>query len=428
MRRTCAAALAALTACLLAVTPAARGAANDPAQDRQWGMRLIGAPQAWDRGTGAGVTIAVVDTGVALNHEDLAGRLVAGTNIVDPAKPPQDDNGHGTHVAGIAAASTNNGRGVVSVAPDAMIMPVKVFGANGKAAEADIVSGVKWAVDHGAKVVNMSFGDDLQPLLGPGFSDAVRYAWSKGVVSVVAAGNGGGSLVTSSGFSQENALVVSAVTKNDTKPDYSSDVGQAKWGIAAPGGADKGQPAEDYIFSTVWTKDHPSAPNYYAYMSGTSMAAPHVSGAVAVLLSRGFTPQQAVDRLLATAKDIGPAGKDSTFGYGRLDMAKAVAGLAPTGGGSTATTVKSATTTTRRPSKTTQPAKGTAGTVPGTASTNPGATSSTAGTTDTTEGLRIASPRAGPGSGQSGPHPDGSDTKPWLAAAVGLAALAGAAR
>ncbi|HYH27843.1 MAG TPA: S8 family serine peptidase, partial [Actinomycetota bacterium] len=136
----------------------------------------------------------------------------------------------------------------------------------------------------------------------------------------VAAGN---DFVLSSGYADEPTLVVSATDRRDAKPSYSSGVGGARWGIAAPGGAGGTAPREDDVFSTY--------PDGYAYMAGTSMAAPHVAGAVALLRSAGLSPQRTVDRLLSTAKDIGPPGRDSTFGAGRLNAGAALRGLGSVG-------------------------------------------------------------------------------------------------
>lgn len=178
------------------------------------------------------------------------------------------------------------------------------------------------AVKRGAKVINLSLGDVDAPVFGPGFAGALEYAWSRGAIPVVAAGN---SYILSSGYEDNSALVVTATDDDDQSPDYASPVGDAKWGIAAPGGGGNftGGPR---IYSTL--------PNGYGNMSGTSMAAPHVAGAAAILLSLGLTSQQTVDRLLSTAKDIGRSGTDDVFGHGRLDLAAAVAGLSGPGGSS----------------------------------------------------------------------------------------------
>lgn len=335
---------------LFGVVPAL--AANDPGLPRQWNMHLIGAESAWSVGTGQGITIAVVDSGVHLAHEDLSARLVPGRNFVTPNAQPQDDNGHGTHVAGIAMAIVNNGAGVVGVAPSARIMPIKVLNSEGEGSYANAAAGIRWAVDNGAHVVNLSLGSTVATLIGTPevFVDAIKDASARVVLCVVAAGN---DFVLSSDFGDEDAIVVSATTRDDSAASYSNGVGEAKWGLAAPGGAGTGEEDDD-ILSTYWPhtetdafgKEREYGP--YAIAAGTSMAAPHVAGAAAVLRSLGLTPSQTVDRLRTTAKDLGTGGRDGVYGDGRIDVAKAVAGLQPAGGGTTSTTVAGKTTTTGR--------------------------------------------------------------------------------
>ena len=403
-------------------------AANDPGFNRQWGMQMIGVESAWttSRASGQGITIAVVDTGVFMQHEDLAGKIqvIPGENFVDPSKPAADDHGHGTHVAGIAAAYANNRLGVVGVAPSARIMPVKVLDSSGRGSPDAVDSGIRFAADHGAQVINLSLGGNLasgQAVFGPSFSAAIEYAWSKGAICVVAAGN---DFVTGSGFSNEPALVVSAVDRNDQKPTYSSSVGAAQWGIAAPGGSDPNtDPTEaDGVFSTYWDESSPTTTNTYAYDAGTSMAAPHVAGAAAVLRSLGLSPQQTVDRLLATAKDIGAAGDDSTFGHGRLDLAKAVAGLPPRPDTSQPPTT--APPTTRAGSRSgTAPAAGRSGT-----------TAVTAAQTSPPPVAAVGTPApapASPGAASSAlhvvdakPSTPTKSSRPWLATLTAAALLA----
>lgn len=291
---------------------------NDPEFERQWNMRMIGAPSAWPSAAGGGITIAIVDSGVELAHPDLGPRVVPGANLVEPNREPDDDHGHGTHVAGIAAAVAHNGIGVAGVAPEASIMPVKVLDEDLVGSDEAVINGIRWAVDHGAGVINLSVGSRIQAVTGPAFREAIEYAWSKGVICVAGAGN---MYVLGSGYANEGVLVVSATDRHDGKPDYSSAVGAAKWGIAAPGGGSELGAEEDKIFST-WRG------GAYHYTQGTSMAAPHVAGAVAVLRGLGLSPEETVETLLETAEDIGPRGWDATFGAGRLDLEAAVSHVA----------------------------------------------------------------------------------------------------
>ncbi|HUF33676.1 MAG TPA: S8 family serine peptidase [Acidimicrobiales bacterium] len=325
MRRPIAVLVLAVVATVAAAVPAP--AAGDPGLDRQWGLERINAQAAWSVGRGAGTVIAIVDSGVQLDHEDLVDKLVPGFNAIDPAAPASDDCGHGTHVAGIAAASTGNGLGIAGVAPDAKIMPVKVLRyyplEDSCGGSLDAVNrGIRHAADSGADVINLSLGGDTDAILGPKFTEAVRYAWSKGAILVVAAGN---QFVLGSGFADEPAIVVTSTSKEDQASYFSNGTGQAKWAMAAPGGARSlNEPASSQILSTYLDRDDPSRRDVYGYLQGTSMAAPHVAGAAAVLRGLGLSPQETVDRLLATAEDL---GSRSTYGAGRLDLAAAVAGL-----------------------------------------------------------------------------------------------------
>jgi subtilisin family serine protease len=312
MRRTLTLMLVAFA--LSMVAPPAH-ATTDPGLQYQWDLSVIGAQKAWQTAKGGGIVIAVVDTGLDLHHEDLASKLVPGYDFIDNDGTPQDAEGHGSHVAGIAAAITGNGRGIGSIAPGAKIMPIRVLDQNGEGSSSDVSAGVRWAADHGADVINLSLGEFGGSLFGSGFADALNYAWDHGAICVVASGN---SFLYSSGIQDEPAIVVSATDRHDNEASYSSGVGSARWGLAAPGG--DGGSRDDMVLSA-------DIGNGYAYRYGTSQAAPHVSGAAALLRSLGLSPSQTVQRLLSTAKDLGPAGHDSTFGSGRLDVARAVAGL-----------------------------------------------------------------------------------------------------
>jgi len=313
----------------LALPPA--GASNDPGFEKQWNLQKIGAEAAWTRTTGAHVRVGIVDAGVDLTHEDLANRVVASTSCLksdgDAGKctgSGQDDVGHGTHVAGIIAANRDNGIGVAGVAPDAELVVAKVADAGGGISIEDANAGIHWVVDHGARVVNLSLGDLLfvrTAAFGSKLSEGIEYAWSKGAVPVIASGNSGlfGSGIGSQEYGDLDALVVGATGPDDLVATYSSPTGNAKWAIVAPGGAADGEETHK-VWSTFWEKDKP---NQYAYLAGTSMAAPHVTGAVALLLAQGLSPQQAVQRLLDTADKSVPCGPDSSTCRGRLDVDKA---------------------------------------------------------------------------------------------------------
>jgi thermitase len=310
------------------------GASNDPSFKDQWSLGKIGAEAAWTRSTGAGIRIGVVDTGVDLEHEDLAGKVVESTSCLgtggDSAKckgNAQDDQGHGTHVSGIAAASKDNGKGIAGVAPDAQLVVAKVMNAQGTGAGSDVTAGVKWVVDHGAKVVNLSLGDPAQPITAliseNELKEAVEYTWSHGAIAVMASGNSGTGLgIEGANFGDMNAIVVGATGPDDKSATYSTSTGEAKWAVAAPGGAaDSAKKAND-IYSTFWIKGQK---NSYGYQAGTSMAAPHVSGAVALLLAQGYSQADAVKRLLDTVdKGVGCEATSSTCA-GRINVDKATA-------------------------------------------------------------------------------------------------------
>lgn len=307
---------------LIAVLAPGASASGDKYASSLWGLQKVRAETAWSAGTGKGVTVAVVDSGVDPDHEDLRANIVPGYDFVAQDGDPRDEEGHGTHVAGIVAAVANNGIGVAGVAPNAKIMPVRVLDSEGSGSLSDIEAGVRWAVEHGAKVVNLSLGSDvlIEFLSGGTLTDAVNYAWSKGVIAVISAGNEG---FFRSELRRAKAIVVTATTPDDRHASYATGVGFAPWGMAAPGGTDEGG-EKNMILSTFWEPEG----RKYAYQMGTSMAVPHVAGAAAVLRGIGFSPQETVDRLLSTAKDLGAGGRDSVFGAGRLDVAAATAAQA----------------------------------------------------------------------------------------------------
>lgn len=324
-----------LTGSALLVGQLPAHASTDPFLGRQWNLQKVGAPAAWPLTTGEGVRIGIVDSGIDLQHEDLAGQVVAHTSCVGSAGDPsrctgtaQDDQGHGTHVAGIAAASKDNGKGIAGVAPDADLVVAKVLDAAGSGSTEDVLAGIKWVVDQGARVVNLSLGDPTAfatALLGSpaALHQGLDYAWAHGAIPVVAAGNSNtlGLGLEGGGNDMVNAVVVASSGPDDSVASYSTPTGQARFAMLAPGGAANGRPADD-IYSTVWNRQQP---NGYGYLAGTSMAAPHVSGALALLLSQGYAPLDAVERMLQTADRTVDCGSGSPKCPGRLDVAKATA-------------------------------------------------------------------------------------------------------
>ena len=324
-------ALLAVAILLLLLLPASAGAAADPRRGEQWNLDMIGSDAAHATARGAGAVIAVVDSGVQRTHPDLAGRLLPGTDIVDGG-PPDDGDGHGTHVSGIAVAATGNGTGIASVAPSAKILPVRVLDDSGAGTSEDVAAGIDYARRSGADVINLSLGSEI-PIIGAAGGDeidaAIRRALAAGIVVVAAAGNNGVP-VCEQPAADDGLLCVGAVDKRRQHSFFSS-FGEGL-GVVAPGGSALPMSGED-ILSTV-------PPSTYGEMAGTSQASPHVAGVAALLVSQGVRGQAAVRRIIATATDLGPAGNDPEYGHGLVNARAAVAGLAgggpPTGTGSPA--------------------------------------------------------------------------------------------
>ncbi|MFN2587878.1 MAG: S8 family serine peptidase [Actinomycetota bacterium] len=311
---------------------------GDPYASQQWGLTRIQADRAWAVASGGGVTIAVVDSGVDLGHPDLAQKVVAhaDADFVDgkgDADGPQDEAGHGTHVAGIAAAVTNNGVGIAGVAPAASILPVRVLDAGETGTTGRVAAGIRYAADKGAQVINLSVSydaaghvDSITGSMRP-VHEAVSYALAKGAVVVASAGND--SLpVCAEPAAVNGVLCVGAVDRSDRPAYYTNfDSRRSKGYLVAPGGDQAISCAND-ILSTYLRGRSPTCSSFdgYASLAGTSMAAAFVSGVAALLASKGLANDAIVECLLSKTDDLGPQGRDPVFGYGRVNALKAVGG------------------------------------------------------------------------------------------------------
>lgn len=287
---------------------------TDPELPNQWGMYKIMAASsgesAWQYSkSDASIKIAILDTGIDQDHEDLAAKIVSNNNCTNS---PTDDDlyGHGTHVAGIAAAITNNSVGVAGVGYGATLMNVKVLGDDGYGAYSWIATCLTWAADNGAKVINMSLG---APYKSRTLENAVKYAWNKGVVLAAAAGNSGNSSPTYPAY-YANVIAVAATDENDRRASWSS---YGKWvDVAAPG---------VNIFSTFPNHTYVIGKNLgYDFGSGTSMSTPQVAGLAALVWSTpyGTSNSQVRNRIESTADKISGTGR--YWAWGRINTLKAV--------------------------------------------------------------------------------------------------------
>ncbi|MBF8282297.1 MAG: Peptidase S8 protein [Anaerolineales bacterium] len=305
---------------------------NDPGWSSQYGPINIQAPQAWDITTGSSsVVIAVIDTGVDLGHPDLAAKIWnnpgetgggkatngldddgdgyvdnwRGWDFVNGDNTPQDDLGHGTHVAGIAAAASNNGVGIAGVAWGARVMALKVLNSGGGGSDSNVAAAMMWAADHGARVINLSLGGGPSSLM----EDAVNYAYVHGVTVVAAAGNAG-SLGVLYPAAYDNALAVASTNASNNRSSFSNYGPEID--LAAPGSS---------IYSTYW-----NGGSTYATLSGTSMATPHVAGVAALLagLPQFDTPDKIRIAMETTALDLGDPGWDQFYGFGLVQARNAL--------------------------------------------------------------------------------------------------------
>jgi len=302
---------------------------DDPHYTEQWNLPRIRAPEAWEFTTGDDLTIAVIDTGVDLDHPDLASKLWVnadeipgngldddgngyvddsyGWDFVNDDAEPQDDYWHGTHVAGIAAADTDNGQGVAGVSWGARIMPLKALNASGDGNYADVASAIVYAADNGARILNLSLGgEDYSAAL----AEAVGYARERGCLLAAAAGNESGAVLYPA--ANDGVLAVVATTRWDGRW-YRSNYGPE---------VDAAAPGED-IYSTTLNDAYLSA-------SGTSAAAPHVSGLAALVWSvqPDLTNDDVARVITETVRDLGTPGWDRFYGWGRIDAYQAISSVA----------------------------------------------------------------------------------------------------
>jgi serine protease len=285
---------------------------NDPYYKHQWHLDQIQMPRAWLRSRGEGVVVAVIDTGVSFEDyssgrrrwvraPDLAETpFVAGYDFVDRDAHPNDEHGHGTHVSGTIAQSTNNGIGVAGVAPRASIMPLRVLDRNGRGSFGDVAAAIRWAADHGAHVINMSLGGGLP---SQAVKRAIDYAHGKGVVVVAAAGNSSRSRVEYPAM-HDHVIAVGAVRFDETLTFYSC-YGKGL-DVVAPGGDirvdQNNDGVPDGVIQNTLVPGTTDRHDYLGYM-GTSMAAPHVAGVVALIHANGVRDPDTIESILKrTAK------------------------------------------------------------------------------------------------------------------------------
>jgi subtilisin family serine protease len=290
------------------------GAPNDPYYAASQGdLVATRVPEAWRITTGtASTVVAILDTGYTASHPDFAGvPIVAPFNEIDKTTNVADGNGHGTHVAGTIVARANNGIGVAGIAPGVSLMPIKVLSDADSGYFSDILAGIDYAVAHGASVISMSLGGGLDAASIAAFQPTFDAAAAAGVVVVASAGNSGNATI-SYPAAFNHVISVAATDNADAIASFSTR--NASVDIAAPG---------VLILSTLRTGD-------YGFMSGTSMAAPHVAAVAALVRSAnpGWSATQVETALERTAVDLGTAGRDDLFGYGRIDAAAALAAVA----------------------------------------------------------------------------------------------------
>ncbi|HAC63685.1 MAG TPA: peptidase S8 [Cyanothece sp. UBA12306] len=286
-------------------------APNDPDYSKQWNLHNINIERAWEENQGEGTTVAVIDTGVTRVPDLRQTQFVAGYNFVNDSNNAEDDNGHGTHVAGTIAQSTNNNYGVAGVAYSTKIMPLKVLANGGGGTVADIAEAIRFAADNGADVINMSLGGGGESQV---MKDAIDYADSKGVVIIAAAGN---SNQNSASYPARypKVISVSALDAAGKKAPYSNY--GAGVDISAPGGSETGKILQETI-------DPSTGEPQFVGFEGTSMAAPHVAGVAALIKASGIEEPTEVLKILKESSRKVEEDPFNHYGAGQLDAGEAV--------------------------------------------------------------------------------------------------------
>lgn len=285
---------------------------NDPDFGKQWALPKIEAPQGWDLTSGIPmVKIAILDTGIDKDHPDLSSKVDEWVNF-SSSKTSDDLYGHGTHVAGIAAAATNNNLGVAGLGWESRLLSVKVLDDQGIGYHSSIADGIKWAAERKVAVINLSLGGSKRSRT---LEQAIKYAWNKGVVLACAAGNSGNKSPTYPAY-YGDCIATAATDGDDQKTSWSS---YGDWvDVAAPG---------DKIYSTFPNHDNKLGVKDYGYGSGTSMATPHVAGLAALLFGTDGTSTNSRVRQLIEENADEISGTGNYWIHGRINVHESILGL-----------------------------------------------------------------------------------------------------
>jgi serine protease len=292
--------------------------ASDPYYDVQWNFDAINLESAWDYSTGRGAVVAVIDTGLSTAGRDTPMNIAAGWDWVGDDSDPSDENGHGTHVAGTIAQATNNAYGVAGIAYNATIMPLRVLNRSGSGYTSDVILALEWAADNGADVVNMSLGSSSPSDSEEVACDAARDA---GLLLFAAAGNDGGTGIDYPA-AYESVIAVGATNAADELAYY-SDTGP-ELDLVAPGGDTTANLNGDAYVDGVLQETFSRRTWGLYFYQGTSMATPHAAGVAALLVAADATGTEALACMKESARDLGDAGRDDTYGYGLVDATAAL--------------------------------------------------------------------------------------------------------